>query len=59
MKVRTGSFFLVIGILALLTGCQGKEGGPKQHETLLFGATYMTRNNPYFDVLNQGIEEVV
>ncbi|HBG11940.1 MAG TPA: sugar ABC transporter substrate-binding protein, partial [Clostridium sp.] len=38
---------------------KGNEGGPKQHEALLFGATYMTRNNPYFDVLNQGIEEVV
>ena len=25
----------------------------------IFGATYMTRNNPYFDVLQEGIEEVV
>lgn len=25
----------------------------------LFGATYMTRNNPYFDVVHEGIEEVV
>ena len=31
----------------------------RQHEARLFGATYMTRNNPYFDVLNEGIEEVV
>lgn len=31
----------------------------RQHEALLFGATYMTKNNPYFNVLNQGIEEVV
>jgi monosaccharide ABC transporter substrate-binding protein, CUT2 family (TC 3.A.1.2.-) len=24
-----------------------------------FGATYMTMNNPYFDILNDGIKEVV
>ncbi len=59
MKMRTGRFILVIAILALLPGCSRNERGPRQHESLLFGATYMTRNNPYFDVLNQGIEEVV
>lgn len=59
MKMRTGRFILVIAILALLPGCRRNEKGPRQHEALLFGATYMTRNNPYFDVLNQGIEEVV
>lgn len=30
-----------------------------KRESRLFGATYMTRNNPYFDVLNEAIEEVV
>ncbi len=59
MKMRTGLFILFIAILTLLPGCSGNERAPKQHEALLFGATYMTRNNPYFDVLNQGIEEVV
>ncbi|MDR7811809.1 sugar ABC transporter substrate-binding protein [Lacrimispora sp.] len=59
MKMRTGRFILVITILALLPGCRRNEIDPRQHEALLFGATYMTRNNPYFDVLNQGIEEVV
>ena len=59
MKMRTGRFILVIAILALLPGCSRNERGQRQHEALLFGATYMTRNNPYFDVLNQGIEEVV
>lgn len=59
MKMRTGRFILVIAILALLPGCRRNEIDPRQHEALLFGATYMTRNNPYFDVLNQGIEEVV
>ncbi|SEU03998.1 monosaccharide ABC transporter substrate-binding protein, CUT2 family [Lacrimispora sphenoides] len=59
MKMRTWRFILVIAILALLPGCRRNELDPRQHEALLFGATYMTRNNPYFDVLNQGIEEVV
>lgn len=59
MKMRTGRFLLIIAILTLLPGCKRNEKDPKQHEALLFGATYMTRNNPYFDILNQGIEEVV
>lgn len=59
MKMRTGRFLLIIAILAILPGCRRNEIDPRQHEALLFGATYMTRNNPYFDVLNQGIEEVV
>lgn len=59
MKMRTGLFFLVIGIGSLMLGCKKIDVKQKQQETLLFGATYMTRNNPYFEVLNQGIEEVV
>ncbi|PJJ26971.1 sugar ABC transporter substrate-binding protein [Lacrimispora celerecrescens] len=59
MKMRTGRFILILAILAVLPGCRRNEKGPRQHEALLFGATYMTRNNPYFDILNQGIEEVV
>lgn len=59
MRQRTGAFFLIMGIWFLLSGCGGGEGSVRQHEALLFGATYMTRNNPYFNVLGQGIEEVV
>lgn len=59
MKMRTGRFILILAILAVFPGCRRNEKGPRQHEALLFGATYMTRNNPYFDILNQGIEEVV
>ncbi len=59
MRVKAGLFFLAMGIAALFSGCGRPEGGTRQHKALLFGATYMTRNNPYFDVLNQGIEEVV
>ena len=25
----------------------------------MFGSTYMTRNNPFFDVLHESLEEVV
>ena len=31
----------------------------QKQQPRLFGATYMTRNNPFFDVLHEGIEEVV
>lgn len=31
----------------------------KMHSPRIFGATYMTRNNPFFDVLHEAIEEVV
>lgn len=30
-----------------------------EHEPRLFGSTYMTRNNPFFDVLHEALEEVV
>ena len=59
MKIGTGLLILTAGIMLLLEGCGQAEGSGRQHESRLFGATYMTRNNPYFDVLNEGIEEVV
>lgn len=49
---------MVFWMALVLNSCQGANDR-KQHEARLFGATYMTRNNPYFDVLNEGIEEVV
>lgn len=33
--------------------------GRKEDSTYLFGATYMTMNNPFFGALNDGIKEVV
>ncbi len=52
-----------IGMLALaLTGCGRLEKsaiGADGHEPIIMGATYMTRNNPFFDVLNEGISSVV
>ncbi len=40
----------------LLSGCGTSV---EEHEPILFGATYMTRNNPFFDVLHEAIEETV
>ncbi|MFG6333020.1 MAG: sugar ABC transporter substrate-binding protein [Lachnospiraceae bacterium] len=55
--------YLLIWGLLLLTGitagCVRTEVSPQEHEPRLFGATYMTRNNPYFDVLHEALEEVV
>lgn len=42
-----------------LTGCHAAEVVEEEHEPKIFGATYMTRNNPYFDVLHEAIENVV
>ena len=42
-----------------LTGCRAAEVVEGEHDPRIFGATYMTRNNPYFDVLHEAIEEVV
>ena len=59
MKTGTGLLILTAGAMLLLGGCGHGDTSGRQHEARLFGATYMTRNNPYFDVLNEGIEEVV
>ena len=59
MKIGTGLLILTAGAMLLLGGCGHGDASGRQHEARLFGATYMTRNNPYFDVLNEGIEEVV
>lgn len=48
--------FLLIGAAG---GCGRMEEPPGEHSPRLFGATYMTRNNPYFDVLHEAMEEVV
>ena len=49
-------FALCIGIL---TGCGMMRDNKEEHVPRVFGATYMTRNNPYFDVLHEAIEEGV
>ncbi len=53
---------LAVAMLAAataLTGCRAAEVVEEEHDPRIFGATYMTRNNPYFDVLHEAIENVV
>ena len=65
MKKRKGLLkkgFLIIGAAGcclILSGCISSISEPSGHRPRLFGATYMTRNNPFFDVLNESILEVV
>ena len=54
-RLITGLFLCVL----LLAGCGMVEASKKDHAPRIFGATYMTRNNPYFDVLHEAIQEVV
>ena len=49
----------ILAASAALTGCRAAEVTEEEHEPKIFGATYMTRNNPYFDVLHEAIENVV
>lgn len=58
MKKYRLTVWILICVL-LLTGCRMVEETKDEHEPKIFGATYMTRNNPYFDVLHEAIEEVV
>ena len=58
MKKYALTVCLSIGIW-LLAGCGTVVESKDGHSPRLFGATYMTRNNPYFDVLHEAIEEVV
>lgn len=54
---------ILLGLIILgagaLTGCADVSEMEEAHQPRIFGATYMTRNNPYFDVLHQAIEDVV
>lgn len=53
--LAAGLFFCIL----FLTGCKKAVESQDEHPPRLFGATYMTRNNPYFDVLHEALEEVV
>ena len=55
-------YWLILVLLFLsgaVAGCRGAQTEGSEHPPRLFGATYMTRNNPYFDVLHEALEEVV
>lgn len=58
MKKRLLLAGLLILLLVLL-GCVVRSKWDAPHEPRIFGAVYMTRNNPFFDVLHESIEEVV
>ena len=58
MKKYAYAILLIIGFWTL-SGCGITSEPEDAHEPRIFGATYMTRNNPYFDVLHEAIEEVV
>lgn len=60
-KIRM-TFILTSAILVIFLIILYVEGGrkePAKNEARKFGATYMTMNNPYFDVLNESIKDVV
>lgn len=62
MEKKMKKCTLVIALAALLgilTGCGIIRDNKDEHVPRVFGATYMTRNNPYFDVLHEALEEGV
>lgn len=50
---------LLIVLISGLMGCGYPKTGSGTSSPVIFGATYMTRNNSYFDALHEAIEEVV
>lgn len=52
-------FTAVFVCLASCSASQSTGSWAGMHKPRIFGATYMTKNNPFFDILDEGIEEVV
>jgi len=62
MKKVLVIFLVVTLISSFLIGCarmEKKSDSTKQKKQYKFGATYMTLNNPFFVLLNNGIKDVV
>ncbi len=60
----TSTVLILIVLLFSYSGCSVEDAVQTNSEVSteeprIFGATYMTMNNPYFQVLNDSIEEVV
>lgn len=53
--LAAGLVFLII----IVTRCSFVDQSKEPNAPRIFGATYMTRNNPYFDVLNDALQQVV
>ncbi len=59
IKINRISFFTFL-LLFFLVGCMTRiNNSSTRDKPKVFGATYMTMNNPYFIVLNNSIKEVV
>lgn len=52
-------FAAVFVCLVSCSASKNAEAWAHIHKPRIFGATYMTKNNPFFDILDEGIEEVV
>lgn len=49
----------LVFFILFITRCSFVDQSKEPNAPRIFGATYMTRNNPYFDVLNEAITQVV
>lgn len=59
-RIAAAGFVLLGAVMIMsITGCSFVDPTEETDDPRIFGATYMTRNNPYFDVLNDAIAEVV
>lgn len=55
-------YVIMMGFILLIfttLSCRKMTEFTEKYQPKIFGATYMTRNNPYFDVLHEALEEVV
>ncbi len=65
LKNIAGTVLILMFLLFIFNGCTINDDSKvantdvSSSEPRKFGATYMTMNNPYFEVLNNSIEEVV
>lgn len=50
---------LLVFLIIVVTKCSFVDQSKETSAPRVFGATYMTRNNPYFDVLNDAITQAV
>ena len=60
LKKRLSLTGISILLMAIITGfIINKVENTENDKTVVFGATYMTMNNSYFEVLNDNIQEVI
>lgn len=59
IPITVQALILVLGLVSLAGESGAKAKRENGHTTHLLGATYMSRSNPFFDVLHEAIQEVV